>query len=157
MKTSSDKVQAGQLSNEHRCERIKTLLLSRYVRGASGENNTFDCWGLVVTWLAEDYALDLPALSAWVGSPEAQTEGYDALVSQFVLIPKPVTGAVACVMVGGLLEHVGIVLMIDEQLRVLHTSERRRARLDTIRNFERLHNAVEYRLHRSLRGVDDAR
>jgi hypothetical protein len=123
-------------------------LLSRYLSapykdGARGPL-AFDCYGLVIAVRHEIFGLPLlPSLGA-VGRSRLRenTKAYRALsVGMDECQPEP--GAIASAFAGDFLEHVGVVVHLDGQLKVLDTNPGG-PRIRPVRDFESCYQRVVY-------------
>jgi hypothetical protein len=123
-------------------------LLSRYLSapykdGARGPL-AFDCYGLVIAVRHEVFGLPLlPSLGA-VGRSRLRenTKAYRALsVAMDECLPEP--GAIASAFAGDFLEHVGVVVHLDGQLKVLDTNPGG-PRIRPVRDFESCYQRVVY-------------
>lgn len=106
-----------------------------YVRDARGEDGkTIDCWGLVrLVWERELGKPQLPLFSG-VMNPKEFTRYYEDAKSGFTGC-EPSHGVIAACFQSRLCTHVGIVLEIDGQLRVLDINENQPVAHHPLRKF----------------------
>lgn len=95
-----------------------------YLRGAAGPD-AFDCWGLVRHVFAVHHGIDMPVVN--VASTEDQADAIRAAAQASGWRPVdagiPRDGDIA-LMRGPLGRHVGVLVLADGHLRLLHSVER---------------------------------
>jgi hypothetical protein len=112
--------------------------MAQYLDGGRG-NGQYDCWGLVREVLHEYY--DVPELESFgavrakdkLSMSKAAQELYD-LFNEVVAQE----GVLACVYVGELLWHVGVVIKVDGLLKVLHAGSAFGVMMQSVSVFEKL-------------------
>lgn len=120
---------------------LARYLTSRYVDGARGPN-AYDCWGLVREVLIERFGVPADHVPAFGHVSADDKRGMTRARNQLVELfqpTEPAPGAVACQLAGRVLVHVGVVLQVNDQLRVLHTGAHYGPSLDRLRRFEAIH------------------
>lgn len=122
---------------------LSDYLAAPYRDGARGPL-AFDCYGLVIAVRHEVFGLPLLPSRGSVGRGKvrANTRAYrDMKMSMEVCSPEP--GVIAAAMVGEYLDHVGVVVHLDGQLKILDTNPGG-ARIRTVRDFESIYQKVVY-------------
>lgn len=103
---------------------LRRYLKTRYVRSARGPVE-YDCWGLVRDARAELFGRSvLPVLTdAQPGAMRAITRAVDSVSGLHGFTPKcdAMPGDIATAWMGGLCVHVGLVVSVDGQPRILET------------------------------------
>lgn len=117
-----------------------------YARGP----DAYDCWGLVLNVLSEQFNIDLPQyLSVKTddahGMTQALKSGLDRNLARPVI--QPAHGSIACcfIIVNGkeLMRHVGVYLDIDGG-GILHSYEKHTCAFDPPKKLQRLFTRIEY-------------
>lgn len=126
---------------------INSYLHSKYEDGGRGPF-AFDCWGMYRHVIANQSQIAIPSFQDI--SPDDKKGMTVAMRS---LLPdydpcKPEALAAACGMKGKLLIHIGTVIDIDGELKVLHTSRQYGPSLDPIHKFTRIFGADQTRFYR---------
>ncbi|MNP41322.1 hypothetical protein D3C76_1350170 [compost metagenome] len=122
---------------------IGKYLSAPYKDGARGPL-AFDCYGLVIAVRHEVFGLPLMPSLGGVGraSLRANTTAYhDLKIGMDECQPEP--GAIAAAFKGDYLEHVGVVVHLDGQLKVLDTNPGG-PRIRPVRDFESCYQRVVY-------------
>lgn len=115
---------------------LNDLMASTYKDGGRGPVE-FDCWGIVRTARHELYGL--PLLPSWGEITRHHVKAFSEAATDTAKTltecrPKP--GAIAAVFRANLCTHVGLVVEVEGQLRVLSTSMVKGAYLSRVRDFE---------------------
>lgn len=122
---------------------ISKYMSAPYKDGARGPL-AFDCYGLVIAIRHEVFGLPLlPALGGvGRGRLRANTRAYwEIKTSMEECAPEP--GVIAAAFAGEYLEHVGVVVHLDGQLKVLDTNPGG-PRIRPVRDFESCYQRVVY-------------
>jgi hypothetical protein len=122
---------------------IGKYLSAPYKDGARGPL-AFDCYGLVIAVRHEVF--DLPLLPSLGGVGRAKLRAntlayHDLKTGMDECQPEP--GAIAAAFKGDYLEHVGVVVHLDGQLKVLDTNPGG-PRIRPVRDFESCYQRVVY-------------
>lgn len=122
---------------------LSSYMRAPYVDGARGPR-AFDCWGLCIDIRHKVFGLPLLPSLGNVGRSNlrANTVAY-RLVKQDMQECQPEVSAIAAVFRGHLLAHVGVVVEIDGQLKVIDTNPGG-VRIRTVRDFETSYPRVVY-------------
>jgi hypothetical protein len=122
---------------------IADYLSAPYRDGARGPL-AFDCYGLVNAVRHEVFGLPLLPSLGGVGRSKLRenTKAYRE-VSAGLEECLPESGAIASALIGEFLDHVGVVVYLDGQLKVLDTNPGG-PRIRTVRDFESRYQRVVY-------------
>jgi hypothetical protein len=122
---------------------ISDYLSAPYRDGARGPL-AFDCYGLVNAVRHEVFGLPLLPSLGGVGRSKLRenTKAYRE-VSAGLEECQPEPGAIASALIGEFLDHVGVVVYLDGQLKVLDTNPGG-PRIRTVRDFEQRYQRVVY-------------
>jgi hypothetical protein len=122
---------------------ISNYLSAPYKDGARGPL-AFDCYGLVIAVRHEVFGLPLLPSLGGVGRAKLRenTLAYRELKTGMQEC-EPELGAIAAAFAGDLLEHVGVVVHLDGQLKVLDTNPGG-PRIRPVRDFESCYQRVVY-------------
>lgn len=122
---------------------IADYLSAPYRDGARGPL-AFDCYGLVNAVRHEVFGLPLLPSLGGVGRSKLRenTKAYREVSAGLEeCLPEP--GAIASTLIGEFLDHVGVVVYLDGQLKVLDTNPGG-PRIRTVRDFEARYQRVVY-------------
>ncbi|VVQ20719.1 hypothetical protein PS934_05029 [Pseudomonas fluorescens] len=122
---------------------IADYLSAPYRDGARGPL-AFDCYGLVNAVRHEVFGLPLLPSLGGVGRSKLRenTKAYREVSAGLEeCLPEP--GAIASALIGEFLDHVGVVVFLDGQLKVLDTNPGG-PRIRTVRDFEQRYQRVVY-------------
>ena len=122
---------------------IADYLSAPYRDGARGPL-AFDCYGLVNAVRHEVFGLPLMPSLGGVGRSKLRenTKAYRE-ISAGLEECHPEPGAIASALIGEFLDHVGVVVYLDGQLKVLDTNPGG-PRIRTVRDFESRYQRVVY-------------
>jgi hypothetical protein len=122
---------------------IADYLSAPYRDGARGPL-AFDCYGLVNAVRHEVFDLPLMPSLGGVGRSKLRenTKAYREISAGLEECP-PEPGAIASALIGEFLDHVGVVVYLDGQLKVLDTNPGG-PRIRTVRDFESRYQRVVY-------------
>ena len=122
---------------------IADYLSAPYRDGARGPL-AFDCYGLVNAVRHEVFGLPLMPSLGGVGRSKLRenTKAYRSISAGLEECP-PEPGAIASALIGEFLDHVGVVVYLDGQLKVLDTNPGG-PRIRTVRDFELRYQRVVY-------------
>ncbi|EJM70445.1 hypothetical protein PMI29_01606 [Pseudomonas sp. GM49] len=122
---------------------IADYLSAPYRDGARGPL-AFDCYGLVNAVRHEVFGLPLMPSLGGVGRSKLRenTKAYREISAGLEECP-PEPGAIASALIGEFLDHVGVVVYLDGQLKVLDTNPGG-PRIRTVRDFESRYQRVVY-------------
>lgn len=114
---------------------LKPYLDSVYVDGGRGRGQ-YDCWGLVRDVLHNEFNCPLYKSFGHVEPDDKTllTESAQAIMSQFSFSKFPESGTLACGYIGKRMVHIGVCVIADDRLKVLH-AHRKGIRLNTVREF----------------------
>lgn len=131
------------MSNPNYFEQFKSAC---YQDGGRSEG-IYDCWGLVRKVLTEHYQVpDLPSYGYILATDKkAMTQAGTQLKPQFKRLEVPCDGAIAAGYRGSILLHVGVCVLIDHQIKVLHAQQSSGISFVSLEQFARCAgNRVEY-------------
>lgn len=125
---------------------VNHYLRAEYCDGArEWMGSRYDCWALCRE--VRHLYCGKRLLDSWGGlrntMPREFTAAYKAESASMVMC-EPSDGAIAAVFRGKLCVHVGVVISIDGDLRVLDINPNRGPRLQRVNDFEREYLRVEY-------------
>ena len=122
---------------------IADYLSAPYRDGARGPL-AFDCYGLVNAVRHEVFGLPLMPSLGGVGRSKLRenTKAYREISAGLEECP-PEPGAIASALIGEFLDHVGVVVFLDGQLKVFDTNPGG-PRIRTVRDFELRYQRVVY-------------
>lgn len=106
-----------------------------------------DCWGMGRAIQSERAGIDLPAFGRIHPDDKlAMTSAMSSLLSQFEPC-QPQELAIACVMRGDVLLHVGTVVELDGRLQVLHTRRQTGPIIEPLRRFHAKYGSDNVRFY----------
>lgn len=131
-------------------EWVNRYLSCQYEDGARGEDDKYDCWGLVRH--VRHYELGYRLLASYGHlrntEPREFTRAY-ATEAEHLERCDAEHGAIASVLVGRICVHVAVVLKTDNGLQILEINPSRGPRFMPLATWLRDHNTVTYHRDRA--------